>query len=97
MLTSWSTSASARKAGPDARPTPHSIPVSTAAFGTVLDANLTTLIKMAILFLFGAGVVKGFAVTISLGIMISLFTAMVFVRWLMVLWLRRTRPKTLFV
>jgi preprotein translocase subunit SecD len=66
------------------------------AFGTVLDANLTTLIKMAILFMFGAGVVKGFAVTISLGIMISLFTAMVFVRWMMVVWLRRTRPKTLF-
>jgi preprotein translocase subunit SecD len=66
------------------------------AFGTVLDANLTTLIKMAILFLFGAGVVKGFAVTISFGIMISLFTAMVFVRWMMVVWLRRTRPKTLF-
>ena len=66
------------------------------AFGTVLDANLTTLIKMSILFLFGAGVVKGFAVTISFGIMISLFTAMVFVRWMMVLWLRRARPKTLF-
>ena len=65
------------------------------AFGTVIDANATTLIKMAILFMFGAGVVKGFAVTISLGIAISLFTAMVFVRWMMVTWLRRTKPKTL--
>ena len=65
------------------------------AFGTVLDANLTTLIKMAILFAFGAGVVKGFAVTISFGIVISLFTAMIFVRWMMVSWLRRTKPKTL--
>jgi preprotein translocase subunit SecD len=65
------------------------------AFGTVLDANLTTLIKMGILFAFGAGVVKGFAVTISFGIVISLFTAMLFVRWLMTSWLRRTKPKTL--
>ncbi len=65
------------------------------AFGTVLDANLTTLIKMAILFTFGAGVVKGFAVTISFGIVISLFTAMVLVRYMMVSWLRRTKPKTL--
>ena len=65
------------------------------AFGTVLDANLTTLIKMGILFAFGAGVVKGFAVTISFGIMVSLFTAMIFVRWMMVSWLRRTKPKTL--
>ena len=65
------------------------------AFGTVLDANLTTLIKMAILFCFGAGVVKGFAVTISFGIVISLFTAMLLVRLMMVTWLRQTRHKTL--
>ena len=65
------------------------------AFGTVLDANLTTLIKMAILFMFGAGVVKGFAVTISFGIIISLFTAMILVRWMMVEWLLHTKPKTL--
>ncbi len=65
------------------------------AFGTVLDANLTTLIKMAILFMFGAGVVKGFAVTISFGIVISLFTAMILVRWMMITWLRQTKPKTL--
>ena len=65
------------------------------AFSTVLDANLTTLIKMAILFMFGAGVVKGFAVTISFGIVISLFTAMILVRWMMISWLRRTKPKTL--
>jgi preprotein translocase subunit SecD len=65
------------------------------AFGTVLDANLTTLIKMMILFMFGAGVVKGFAVTISFGIIISLFTAMLLVRWMMVAWMRHHRPKTL--
>ena len=65
------------------------------AFSTVLDANLTTLIKMAILFMFGAGVVKGFAVTISFGIIISLFTAMILVRWMMVTWLRHHKPKTI--
>jgi protein-export membrane protein SecD len=65
------------------------------AFGTILDANLTTLIKMMILFVLGSGPVKGFAVTISLGIMTSMFTAIVFVRMLMAVWLRRTRPKLL--
>ncbi len=65
------------------------------AFGTILDANLTTLIKMGILFILGSGPIKGFAVTISLGIMTSMFTAIVFVRLLMAMWLRRTRPKLL--
>ncbi|HUA52263.1 MAG TPA: protein translocase subunit SecD [Candidatus Sulfotelmatobacter sp.] len=65
------------------------------AFGTILDANLTTLIKMMILFVLGSGPVRGFAVTISLGIMTSMFTAIVFVRMLMAVWLRRTRPKLL--
>src|SRR5262249_25566733 len=65
------------------------------AFGTILDANLTTLIKMMILFVLGSGPVKGFAVTISLRIMTSMFPAIVFVRMLMAVWLRRTRPKLL--
>jgi SecD/SecF fusion protein len=65
------------------------------AFGTILDANLTTLIKMMILFVLGSGPVKGFAVTISLGIMTSMFTAIVIVRMMMGVWLRRTRPKML--
>jgi SecD/SecF fusion protein len=65
------------------------------AWSTIIDSNLTTLLKMAILFLFGAGVVKGFAVTISLGIMISMFTATILVRLMMTSWMRRYRPKTL--
>ncbi len=65
------------------------------AWSTIIDSNLTTLLKMAILFLFGAGVVKGFAVTISIGIMISMFTATVLVRLMMTSWLRRVRPKQL--
>jgi SecD/SecF fusion protein len=63
------------------------------AWSTIIDSNLTTLIKMAILYLFGAGVVKGFAVTIFLGILISMFTATLLVRLMMTLWMRRARPK----
>jgi preprotein translocase subunit SecD len=45
------------------------------AFGTILDANLTTLIAALFLFQFGTGPVKGFAVTLSIGIFASVFTA----------------------
>ncbi|MFB0527913.1 MAG: protein translocase subunit SecD [bacterium] len=47
------------------------------AFRTILDSNITTLIAAAFLFQFGSGPVKGFAVTLSLGILISMFTAIV--------------------
>jgi len=47
------------------------------AFTSILDSNLTTLIAAAFLFQFGTGPVKGFAVTLSLGILISMFTAIV--------------------
>ena len=53
------------------------------AWSTIIDSNLTTLIKMAILYAFGAGVVRGSAVTIFLGIMISMFTATLLVRLMM--------------
>jgi SecD/SecF fusion protein len=65
------------------------------AWSTIIDSNLTTLIKMAILYIFGAGVVRGFAVTIFLGIMISMFTATLLVRLMMTSWMRRYRPKQL--
>ena len=45
------------------------------AFGTIADANVTTLIAAVVLFGLGTGPVKGFAVTLSLGILTSLFTA----------------------
>jgi len=47
------------------------------AFSTILDAHVTTLITAAVLFQFGTGPVKGFAVTLSLGVLINLFTALV--------------------
>jgi preprotein translocase subunit SecD len=65
------------------------------AFSTIVDSNLTTLIKMLILFAFGTGPVRGFAVTISVGILTSMFTATVLVRLLMVWWLRSRRPALL--
>ncbi|AWK85138.1 protein translocase subunit SecD [Azospirillum thermophilum] len=65
------------------------------AYSTIVDSNLTTAIKMALLFIFGTGTIKGFAVTITFGILISMFTATVLVRLMMVTWLRRTRPATL--
>jgi len=50
------------------------------AFGTILDSNVTTLIAAAFLFQFGTGPVKGFAVTLFWGIIISMFTAIVVTR-----------------
>ncbi len=47
------------------------------AFVTIMDAHVTTLITAAVLFLFGSGPIKGFAVTLSLGILINFFTAFV--------------------
>ena len=52
------------------------------AFVTVLDANITTLITAIILFQFGTGPIKGFAVTLSVGILTSVFTALVVTRLL---------------
>jgi protein-export membrane protein SecD len=65
------------------------------AFSTIFDANVTTLIKMALLYSLGSGTVKGFAVTISIGILTSMFTATVLVRLMMVTWLRQRRPTLL--
>ena len=65
------------------------------ALGTILDANITTLIAALILFQFGSGPVKGFAVTLAIGIFTSVFTAVTVSRLMLVGWLRRTRPKAL--
>lgn len=67
------------------------------AFSTILDSNLTTLIAMAILFAVGSGPVRGFSVAISVGIITSMFTAILVVRMMMVLWLKSARPKSLAV
>jgi preprotein translocase subunit SecD len=48
-----------------------------AAFSTIIDANITTLIAALILFAIGTGPVKGFAITLSIGILTSMFTSVV--------------------
>ncbi|MBT5190882.1 MAG: protein translocase subunit SecD [Rhodospirillaceae bacterium] len=65
------------------------------AIGTIFDANLTTLIAAVILFAMGSGPIKGFAVTLGIGIITSVFTAVVVTRLMLVFWLRRTRPAAL--
>lgn len=65
------------------------------ALTTILDANITTFIAAAILFYLGTGPVKGFAVTLSIGIITSVFTAFVVTRLLVSVWIRRKRPKSI--
>jgi len=68
----------------------------TRAMSTIIDANMTTLLKMVILYgLAGSGPVRGFAITISLGILTSMFTSIVLVRLLIATWYRTARPRTL--
>lgn len=67
------------------------------ALSTILDANITTFIAAAILYMLGSGPVKGFAVTLAVGIVTSVFTAFVVTRWFTVIWLKTARPKTLAV
>jgi len=63
------------------------------ALATVVDANVTTFIVAAILFYMGTGPVRGFAVTLGIGIITTVFTAFTLTRWLVALWVRRSRPK----
>lgn len=63
------------------------------AFSTIADANITTLIAAIVLFGFGTGSIKGFAVTLSLGILTSMFTAIMGTRSLVnVIYGHKTRP-----
>ena len=65
------------------------------AISTIVDANLTTLFAALFLYVFGSGPIKGFAVTLSIGIATSLFTAVMVTRMLVILWLERRRPREL--
>jgi SecD/SecF fusion protein len=65
----------------------------TRAYATIVDSNVTALIATALLFWFGSGPVRGFAVTMALGIGISMFTAVSVVRAIMASWLHWRRPK----
>jgi len=65
------------------------------AITTIIDANVTTLIAALLLYQFGSGPVRGFAVTLSIGIVTSMFTAIMLTRLMVVAWLRRARPDVL--
>ena len=65
------------------------------AYGTILDSNVTNLLAMAALYLFGSGPVKGFAVTVALGTFVHLFTATTLVRLMISVWFRSRRPRSL--
>jgi preprotein translocase subunit SecD len=66
------------------------------ALSAILDANITTLIAAVFLFQFGTGPVKGFAVTITIGILASMFTALFVSRFLFSVWIMR-RPGKLSI
>jgi preprotein translocase subunit SecD len=65
------------------------------AIVTIIDANLTTILAALIMFFFGAGPVRGFAWTLSIGVITSVFTAVLVTQVLLVVWLRLRRPKKL--
>ena len=65
----------------------------TRAFGTILDSHVTTLVAGILLYWLGSGPVKGFAVTLSVGVLTSLFSAILVTRLEIVSWLRRWKPR----
>ncbi len=67
------------------------------ALSAIVDANITTFIVATILFTLGSGPVRGFAVTLGIGILTSVFTAIFVTRLLIVVWFERARPKTIEV
>ena len=67
------------------------------AFRAIFDANITHAISAALMFYFGSGPIRGFAVVLGVGIVTSVFTAVYFTRMLVVLWLRRARPRSLHI
>lgn len=67
------------------------------ALSAIIDANITTLIIASILFMVGSGPVRGFSITLGLGIMTSVFTAIYVTRLIIVIWFGLRRPKTIEV
>jgi preprotein translocase subunit SecD len=65
----------------------------TRALATILDSNITTFIAAAVLFVIGTGPVKGFAVTLGVGILTTLFTAFTLTRLIVAYWVRMIRPQ----
>lgn len=67
------------------------------ATSAIVDANVTTFIVAAIMYFVGAGPVRGFAVTLAIGVITTIITGVFVTRLLIALWFARTRPKTITV
>lgn len=67
----------------------------TEAWATILDSNLTTLVAGFVLFYFGTGPVRGFAVTLTIGVLTSMFTSVTVTRLIISTWISRYKPKKL--
>lgn len=67
----------------------------TEAWRTIVDSNLTTLIAGAVLFFFGTGPIRGFAVTLSIGILTSIFTSVTVTRLIIATWIAKCKPTKL--
>jgi len=65
------------------------------AMTTIIDANLTTLVAAGIMFAFGAGPVRGFAWTLSIGVFTSVLSSVLVAQVLLAYWLKVAKPKTL--
>jgi preprotein translocase subunit SecD len=63
----------------------------------IFDANITNVIAAVLMWYFGSGPIRGFAVVLMIGIVTSVFTAVNFTRMLVALWVRRTRPRVLHI
>jgi preprotein translocase subunit SecD len=69
----------------------------TRALATILDSNITTFIAAAVLFFIGTGPVRGFAVTLGIGIVTTVFTAFTLTRLIVAWWVRWSRPRQLAI
>lgn len=67
----------------------------TEAYRTIVDSNLTTLVAGAVLFYFGSGPVRGFAVTLTIGILTSMFTSITVTRLMVEAWMAKAKPTKL--
>jgi protein-export membrane protein SecD len=65
------------------------------AMGTILDANMTHILSALIMFQFGSGPVRGFAWTLAIGVLTTVFSAVLVTQVLLAWWFRTFRPKTL--
>ena len=67
------------------------------AFSAIMDSNVTAILTAVIMFMVGSGAVRGFAVTLGIGILTSMFTAVYVTRFIIETWLAWTRPKSITV